>query len=133
MVKKAGFSVNANTEADEMAMDLVTDSTFLLYCWLFIVEVYLFGLFLAEWIRIGRATTVFAFWTILFGAMAIRAGVTTYARCMSHIDYDRYTEFLTSTHWATRNILVAITLTIIAIYFTRRTIRRRRGEISEPG
>jgi len=108
---------------------MLHDSAIWIYIYTILISLYLFLLFISEWMRLRSASLVFIFLATMFLGLAILAFGTFYARFLMHISIPLRDEFITSWIWTGRYIIVNIVLTLCAIYFTIRTIRRRNGKV----
>ena len=114
-----------------MINQLMNDSMVLVYFWIFAVSFYLGVIFLSEWVRLRKATGPFIFMTILFFGLSLQVGGTLCMRILMFVNTGMRDEQLMARWWIARSIILAAILTVVAIYFTRRIILRRKGLIGE--
>jgi hypothetical protein len=85
-----------------------------------IVSIYGFGMFVWWWRRIGRASEIYIYMTIIFLGIAIASGFIIYARVVYGFESESYIYFVKSVWWSIGPLIILIALLAIDIRMTRR-------------
>ena len=88
-----------------------------------LVALYGFGLFAWYWGRVGKASSMFIYVTLLFMGIAFDHGVGLCARSMRFTDSESYLVFMASWLWPARMYLLLAVLTAIVVHMTMRVYR----------
>lgn len=110
---------------------MASDSAIWVYSYTLVIELYLFGLFLSEWVRVRSPNVVFMLFAVLFLGLASVTGGTLWARVLFHIDIPARDAYICGPFWTLRYLIMSAILTVVAVYFTRRFIRRRRKQLKD--
>lgn len=108
---------------------MLTDLTLWMYALISIVSLYGFGLFAWwMWINGWRASSMYVYIMLLFAGELICHGTNFRARSLRDIDYAAYTEFLSSTWWSCRLVIILAILICIVTHMSYRAFWQRKKQ-----
>lgn len=96
------------------------DWTAWVYIIIAFVSTYGFVLFSWWWWRMGRATEIYVYLTIMFLGIGISAGIGAYSRVWHVLSEPYYHQFIKSFWWASGPLVVLSVLIAINVRMTRR-------------
>lgn len=109
-----------------MSLDFLDIPT-IIYCACALVGTYGFTLFAWWWRRIGSATEVYAYITVLFFGILVSSAIGVYSRYLHIISEPRYDAFVNSFWWGVGPVIVLVVLFAICGRMTRRIWILRKG------
>ena len=109
---------------------MLFDSTWWLYVLITFLSIYGLMLFSWWWGRVGKASPMFIYVTLLFLAHLICFGLGAYARTMRFLDIAEYIRLMDAWQgswlWPARLVLLAVILFLITSHMTIRVIRQNK-------
>lgn len=97
------------------------DMTTLIYVLKTVVSTYGFGMFVWWWRRIGRASEIYIYMTIIFLGIAIASGIIVFARVYFGFgENSYYIYFVNSVWWSLGPLIILVALVAIDVRMTRR-------------
>ncbi len=107
------------------------DLALILYIYLCCVALLGVGLFITNWVRLRKATYVYAYMTLLLVSIVYDSALMSVARYLHNIgDFDRGTAFLNTGLWTSRLFPMALVLTIFVTHMYYRFFIER-GQLDD--
>ena len=110
-----------------MSNPYMTSYTFWILLLLVVICMYGFGMFAWWWKKIGKATEVYVYVTMLFLGLAISSAEIVWARYLHSMSIEAYKAFITSPAWSIGPGLLLLTVLAIVIRMTKRIFILQHG------
>jgi hypothetical protein len=105
----------------------VSDLAYWLYVFTILISIYGTSLFVWWWVKMGKASAVYVYVTLLIIGEGISSGMSLYARHLFLTDgYEVYTAYLKSGVWPYRHLLVFMALVMLVGHMSYRAFRSER-------